>query len=145
MSARRAVEPIATILALWVREALLLFTFGTLAIHLAIGDIVFENQTAFSTNLGIAAVIWCFATRHRANKNCMTRVTPVLATCHFFTNRALFHRDTSINIISGLRSENTLTIAIAARISKINISQQNVQSELVSKKPDLQGPAFLEV
>ena len=47
MPASRAIKPIATILALRVGKPLFLFALGTHAIHLAVGDVVFEEQTAF--------------------------------------------------------------------------------------------------
>ena len=100
MTTTGAIEPVTTILALRVGETLLLLAFWALAIHLAIGDVVFEDQTAFCTDLGIAAMIGLLATRRRTDKNRMTRVTPVLAASHFFTNRTFFHQSTSTYFIS---------------------------------------------
>ena len=98
--ASRAIEPITTILALRIRKALFLFTLGTHAIHLAIGDVVFKNQAAFCTNLGITTMIRSLTARRRTNKNRMTGITPVFAPSHLFTNRTFFHQNSSINSTS---------------------------------------------
>ena len=79
MAASRAVEPVAAILALRVGEALLLFALWTLTVHFTVSDIIFKDQAAFRTNLGIASMIGRLATRRRADKNRMTRITPVLS------------------------------------------------------------------
>ena len=143
MAASRAVEPVATIFALRIGEALLLFTLGALAIHLTVSDVIFKNQAAFCTNFGITAVIGCLAARCRTNKNRMTGITPVFTTSHLFTNRTLLHQNTSINYLKA--TEHFIDSNDTAR-HKIIISQQNCQSEsaeFTTKKPDLQGPAFL--
>ena len=72
MSTTRTIKPIATILALGIGKPLLLFALGTLTIHLATGDIAFENQAALCANLGIATMVGSFTTWRRANKNRMT-------------------------------------------------------------------------
>jgi len=77
MPARRAIEPVAAILALRVGEALLLFALWTLTVHFSVSDIIFKDQTTFRTNLGIASMIGCLTTRRRADKNRVTRITPV--------------------------------------------------------------------
>ena len=100
MAAGWAIKPIATIFTLGVGKPLFLFTLGTPPIHLAIGDVVFKDQTAFCTNLGIATMIRCLTTRSGTDKNSMTGVTPVFAASHLFTYRTLFHQSTSINSIS---------------------------------------------
>ena len=79
MPASRAIEPVAAILALRVGEALLLFALWALTVHFAVSDVIFKDQTAFCTNLGIASMIGRLATRRRADKNRVTRIAPVLA------------------------------------------------------------------
>lgn len=106
MPTSRTVEPIATILALWVGKTLFLFALGTHAIHLAIGNVVFENQTTFCTNLGITTMIRSLTTRRRTDKNRMTGITPVFATSYLFTNWTLFHQNSSINFMSTSKGEN---------------------------------------
>lgn len=102
MATGGAIEPIAAIFALGVRQALLLFALGTLPVHLAIGNIVFKDQAALRANLGITTVIRRLTTRRRADKHRMTGIAPILAARHLFTNRTFFHQDTSININSGV-------------------------------------------
>jgi hypothetical protein len=109
MAASRAIEPIATILALWVGKALFLFALWTHAIHLAIGDVVFKNQAAFCTNLGITTMIRSLTAWRRTDKNRMTGITPVFATSYLFTNRTLFHQNSSINSISASKEERTMS------------------------------------
>lgn len=103
MAAGRTIKPIAAILALWIRKALLLFTLGTLAIHLAMGDVLLKDQAAFHTNLGIPAMIRGLASRCRADIDSMTVITPVLATRHLFTYRAFFHQHTSRRFVSDIK------------------------------------------
>jgi hypothetical protein len=43
MATGRAVEPVTAILALRIGKALFLFTFGALTVHLAVGDVFFEE------------------------------------------------------------------------------------------------------
>ena len=107
MSTARAIKPIATILALGIGKPLLLFALGTLTIHLAVGDIVLEDETAFCTDLGVATMVGGLTTRRRADKNRMTGITPVLTASHLFTNRTLFHHSSSINSIATSREGNS--------------------------------------
>ena len=125
--ASRAIEPIATILALGVGKALFLFALGTHAIHLAIGDIVFKDQATFRTDFGVATMIRSLTTRRRTDKNRMTGITPVFATSHFFTNRALFHQNSSKNSISNRMGE-YISHQKAFTITKIIIFRLNFQS-----------------
>lgn len=97
MATGRAIEPVAAILALGVGEPLLFFAFGTHAIHLAMFNVIFEDQSAFRTNLGIATMVGGFAARSRAGKDGVTGITPVFAAGHFLTYGALIHRATSID------------------------------------------------
>ena len=106
MATSRAVEPVATILALRIGEALLLFTLGALAIHLTVGDVILKNKAAFCTDFGITTMIGSLAAWCRADKNRMTGVTPVLPASHLFTNRTLFHQNTSM---ADLKREGTLS------------------------------------
>ena len=91
MTAGRAIEPIAAILALRIRQALPFFAFGTLTVHLFVGDIFLKKQTALCTHLGITSMIWRLTPWCRTNVYRMTGVTPVFTARHFFTNRTLFH------------------------------------------------------
>jgi len=68
----RAIEPVPAILALRVRQSLFLFTLGTHAIHFMAGNVIFENQSTFRADFGIAAVIGSLAARGRANENRVT-------------------------------------------------------------------------
>ena len=95
VAAGRAIEPVAAVLALRVRQPLLFLALGTLAIHLAMADVFFKDQAAFCADLGIPAMIRGLASRRRADIDSMTIVTPVLAARHLFTYRALFHQGTS--------------------------------------------------
>ena len=95
MAASRAIEPVATVLALRVRQSLLFLALGTLTIHLAMADVFFKDQAAFRADLGIPAMIRGLTAWRRADIDSMTIVTPVLAARHLFTYRALFHQDTS--------------------------------------------------
>ena len=97
MPTSRAIEPVATILALGVGEPLLLFTLGALAVHLTVGDVIFKNKSAFCTDLGITPMIRGLAAWRWADKNRTAGVTPVLTASHLFANRTLFHQSTSIN------------------------------------------------
>jgi len=103
VAAGRAIEPVATVLALRVRQPLLFLAFGTLAIHLAMADVFFKDQAASRTNLGIPAMIRGLASRRRADIDGMTVVTPVLAARHLFTYRALFHQDTSNHFFPAIK------------------------------------------
>jgi hypothetical protein len=100
VSTGRTIEPVATVFALGIREPLPLFTFWAHTIHFTIGDVVLEKQAAFRTDLGITTMVWRLAARGRTDVNGLTGIAPVLTTSHFFTNRALFHKNTSINSIS---------------------------------------------
>ena len=91
MPAGWAVEPVAAIFALGVRQPLFLFTLGTHAVHLAASDVIIKNESAFCADLGIATVIGSLATRGWTDKYRVTGVTPVFATGHIFTNRTFFH------------------------------------------------------
>jgi len=91
----RAIEPVAAIFALGVRKPLFFLALGTLAIHLAMGDVFFKDQAAFRTDLGIPAMIRGLASRCRADIYGMAVVTPVVAASHLFTYRAFFHQSTS--------------------------------------------------
>ena len=115
VAASRAIEPVATILALGIGETLLLFTLGALAIHLAVSDVIFKNQAAFCTDFGITAMIGCLAAWCRTDKNRMTGITPVLTTSHLFTNRTLFHQSTSIN---NLKQQNTLSTTMTLLVTR---------------------------
>ena len=107
MSTTRAIKPIRTILTLGIGKPLLLFALGAHAIHLAVGDIVFENQAAFCADLGVATMVGSLTARRRADKDRMTGVTPILTTGHLFTNRTFFHQNTSINFITVNKGEST--------------------------------------
>jgi len=72
MAAGGAIEPVPAILALRVRQSLFLFTLGTHAIHFMAGNVIFENQSTFRADFGIAAVIGSLAARGRANENRVT-------------------------------------------------------------------------
>ena len=95
MTACRATEPVAAVLALRVRQPLLFLALGALSIHLAMADVFFKDQAAFRADFGVPAMIRGLAARRRADIDGMTIVTPVLAARHLFTYRALFHQDTS--------------------------------------------------
>jgi len=110
VAAGRAIEPVAAILALGIGKTLLLFTLGALAIHLTVGDVIFKNQAAFCTDFGITTMIGSLAARCRTDKNRMTGITPVLPASHFFTNRTLFHQNTSM---ADLKRTNTLSTVMA--------------------------------
>ena len=79
MPTSRAIEPVAAILALRVGEALLLFALWTLTVHFAVSDVICKSPTSFCTTLGVASMIGRLATRRRADKNRVTRITPVFA------------------------------------------------------------------
>jgi hypothetical protein len=102
----RTIEPITAILALRVRESLLLFALGAHAIHLATSDVVFKKKITFCTNLGLPTMIGGFAARNRANKDRAAGVTPVLAASHLLTNRTFFHQNTSRHFICGMDQGN---------------------------------------
>jgi hypothetical protein len=102
----RTIEPVATVLALRIGEPLFLFTFWAHAVHLAIGDVVFEDHPAFCAALGIAPMIGRLAARCRANENRVTGITPVFAAGHLFTNRTLFHQNSSVKSHSVLNRIN---------------------------------------
>jgi len=91
MAAARAVEPVSAVFALRIRETLFAFTLRTFAIHLALGDIVPENQSALGTDLGIPTVIGCFAARHRTDENGVAGIAPVFASSLLLANGAFFH------------------------------------------------------
>ena len=108
MPTGRTIEPVATVLALGIGETLFLFTLRTHAVHLAVGDVLFKDQAALGTDFGIATEVAGFTARCRANEHRVTRVTPVLATRHFLTNRTLFNQGTSTETISA--QEQTMAI-----------------------------------
>lgn len=151
MPASRAIEPIAAILALGIGKPLLLFALGTHAIHLAVADVIFKNQATFRTSFSVATMICSLTARCRADKNRMTGITPVLVLCHFFTNRALFHQNSSTTSLSDLCKESTSPTGMTLLAIKIIISPSNFQ-HLVQKRhlwaetkePDLQGPALYD-
>ena len=132
VSTGRAVEPVAAILALWVGKTLLLLALGTHTIHLAVGHVIFKDQPAFCTDLGIATMIGSLAARCRADENRMTGVTPVLASGHFLTNGTLFHQTTSINSYSAIKHERPLSTQTAPFAIKLIISRKNFHSALRS-------------
>ena len=96
MATSWAIEPVAAVLALRVGKTLLLFTLGTLAIHFTVGDVIFKNQAAFCTDFGLTTMIGGLTARCWTDKNRMTGITPVLTARHLFTNRTLFHQNTSM-------------------------------------------------
>ena len=124
MPTTRAIEPIAAILALGIGKPLFLFALGALAIHLAVGDIIFKNQAALGANLGIATMVGSLTTRRRADKNRVTGVTPVLAASHLFTNRTLFHHNSSINSMITSQEEISLVRIIVFRHKFQTVVQQ---------------------
>jgi len=69
VTATRAVEPVAAVLALRIGETLLAFAFGTLAVHFTLSDVVFENQPALGTDLCVTTMIGGLATWRRTGKN----------------------------------------------------------------------------
>lgn len=151
MPASRAIEPIAAILALGIGEPLLLFALGTHSIHLAGADVIFKNQSTFCTNFGVATMICGLTARRRTDKNRMAGVTPVLVLCHFFTNRALFHQNSSTPSMSDLYKESTSPTGMTLLVIKIIISPSNFQRLVQNKhlwaetkEPDLQGPALYD-
>ena len=95
VTAGRTIEPVAAVLALRIGKALFFLALGTLAIHLAMGNVLIKDQTAFGTDPGVPAMIRGLAARCRADIDRMTVVTPVVAARHLFTYRALFHQNTS--------------------------------------------------
>ena len=95
MTAGRAVEPVAAVLALRVGQTLFFLAFGALPVHLAVVDVFFEDQAALGTDLGIPAMIRGFTARRGADIDGVTVVAPVLAARHLFTYRALIHQHTS--------------------------------------------------
>ena len=103
MAAGRAIEPVATVLALGVRKPLFFLALGTLAIHLAMSDVFFKDQAAFRTDLGVPAMVRSFAPRCRTDIDRMTVVTPVFAARHLFAYRAFFHQNTSGGFFSDIQ------------------------------------------
>ena len=101
MPATRAVEPVATILALRIRKPLLALALGTLAIHLAAGDVILEDQATLGAHLGITAMIRGFTSRRRACEDRMTMITPILAASLLFTDWAFFQRHHNNSIDQG--------------------------------------------
>ena len=104
MTAGWTIEPVAAILALRVRKALFFLALGTLAIHLAVGNVFIKDQAAFHTNLGVPAMIRSLASRCRTDIDRMTVVTPVVAARHLFAYRAFFHQNTSGGFFSEIDS-----------------------------------------
>lgn len=72
MAASRAIEPITAILALGVGQPLFFLTLWALAVHLAMGDIIFKDQPTLRTDLGITAVIGGLTAWRRANEHRVT-------------------------------------------------------------------------
>ena len=94
MPAGGAIEPVAAIFTLGVRQPLPAFALGTLAIHLAVGHILVEQQPAPGARFCIAPVVRRLAVRRWTNKNRFAVLAPVLALRLFLTDRTLFHRST---------------------------------------------------
>jgi hypothetical protein len=123
VSTGRTIEPVATVFALGIGESLPFFTLGTLTIHLTIGDVVLKDQATFCTDLGITTMVWSLTTRSRADIDGMTGIAPVLAASHFLTNRALFHKSTSINSISSIKKRAHIDSQSAPFLNNIIISR----------------------
>lgn len=136
MPAGRAVEPVAAIFALRVGKPLLFLALGTFTIHFSAADIIFKNEVAFYTNLGITAVIDFLTARRRADKDRVTGITPVLAARHLFTNGTLFHQNTSRSFISLLQQKHKPEEA------ESSAGRLHMTRELKRTRPGLQGPAL---
>jgi hypothetical protein len=104
VAAGRTIEPVPAVLALRVRKSLFFLALGTLAVHLAMGNVFIKDQAAFRTDLGVPAMIRSLASRCRADIDRMTIVTPVVAARHLFTYRAFFHQNTSGGFFSDIDS-----------------------------------------
>ena len=139
MSTGRTIEPVAAVFALGIREPLTLFTFWAHTVHFTIGDVVLEKQAAFRTDLGITTMVWRLAARGRTDIYGVTGITPVLAASHFFTNGALFHKDTSINSISTIEKSEGIANRTASFPNNIIISRQNFQSVIEVTHPVATG------
>ena len=91
MTAARTVEPVLAIATLWVRQALLLAAFRTLAIHFLMIDIVIKQQPAQRTDPGLAVENDGFTTLLRTDEHRPATAAVVFSFFFFLTNRALFH------------------------------------------------------
>lgn len=91
MAASRTVEPIAAVFTLLFGKARFFLTLGTLAIHLAIFNIVSEQQTTARTGFGIALTNFCPAIGLRTDKDRLTGTTPVFTFFFFFADGTFIH------------------------------------------------------
>lgn len=94
MPAGRTIEPVTAVFALGIRQSLLALALGALAVHFAVGDIIFKQQSAFGTRFCIAPEVRGLAVGCRANKNRPAILTPVLTFGLFLANWTLFHLHT---------------------------------------------------
>jgi hypothetical protein len=91
VAAGRTIEPVLAIFALDFGKSLLFAAFGTLTIHLAVFDIVFEQQATAGTGFGVTIANDRSAIRHGADEYGLARAAPVFSFFYFFTNRTFFH------------------------------------------------------
>lgn len=91
MAAGRAIEPVATMFALRLGQTLALFTFGALANHFALAEILAENQPAAGAIFGVAFADCGTAGRQRTAEDRLAGAAPGFVFFQFFADRAFFH------------------------------------------------------
>jgi hypothetical protein len=94
MAAGRAVEPVFAKFALDFGKSLLFAAFGTLAIHFAVFNIVFKQQTAEGAGSRIVVADNRAAIGQGTNEHRLAGAAPVFSFFHFFTNGTFFHDQT---------------------------------------------------
>ncbi len=105
MSTTRAIEPVFAISALRVGKTLLLAAFWTLPVHFLMINVIFKQQSAFRTELGLAIKNNRFAILLRTDKNRPTTTAVILPLFLFLANRALIHNHLPLPRKSAMRSE----------------------------------------